>query len=193
VAGTAFQLAPSAAIQSPLQTLSHVLTLARAPLASLICVSVLAREVRWGFLTLMLFVIADILDGLLARRSVVGDIASRRAIDSVVDRLSVAAVLVTVATIDVRFLFPAILSLTGSLVGLPFALRSYRLLGVVLKAPPWHRAWSILLTGSGLAFFVDRDNISLVLGIMGTILLWHCTLELVAEHKRLAVDRLRRR
>jgi phosphatidylglycerophosphate synthase len=111
-----------------------------------------------------------------------GDTARRRALDSVIDRLSVVCAFAVAATHDGRF---AVAAVGVSVVNAPAAILAARTMfesNVVLKAPAWHKSWSLICFAAGLAYVGGYLLVAATLAYVGTLLMAICTGLLLHSH-----------
>jgi phosphatidylglycerophosphate synthase len=159
------------------------LTAMRAPLVVALCVPFATRSAGAALLGLSTFILIDLADGEVARRSYLGDTALRRGLDSAIDRLGTALVMAAAGVQYRPMLWLAMIALATSVAAVPLARASYASRGVVLRAPVWHRVWSVSFAIAGAAYLLDHDSSALLIGSFGCGALILCTAQLALEHR----------
>lgn len=160
------------------------LTLVRLPLGLLVGETMLSRNFILGAVALLAFAAIDVLDGQIARSNG-GDTAERRALDSAIDRL-----VTPLAMFAAGFAVPAFAALGAilllvSALAAPHARYSLRTFGVVLRAPAWHKSWSLSLVVAGLLYLGGLDSLAVAIASVGVVLAAVCTFELWKIHRSL--------
>jgi phosphatidylglycerophosphate synthase len=157
-------------------------TWTRAPVVALLCAAFAQRSALPGLSLLTLFVLLDVLDGVLARASSFGDSAMRRALDSGIDRLGTGAVMMAAGSQVPLLGWLGLALISLSAVALPAAFMSFHLDGLVLKAPKWHKTWSLTLTLAGGLFLMGEDSAACVVAGLGVFVALKCTRALRSQH-----------
>ncbi|MFD0000209.1 CDP-alcohol phosphatidyltransferase family protein [Nocardia sp. NPDC127526] len=165
-------------------SLSMLLTLSRVPTGLVLVIMVLTGRGLAGAVTLTVFVAVDVIDGIAARLLGQED-PQRRGMDSIIDRTTIAVVLMCAALQTTAMFVPALVVTATGIVAYPAAARNYNDLGVVLKAPAWHRVWSTTLFLSGLVWFAAQPVAAVAIACCGAILQAICTAEMVYKHRRI--------
>jgi phosphatidylglycerophosphate synthase len=167
--------------KSALSAAAFVMTWVRVPIGFFILISLLTRSNLLGMAMLVLFVILDVADGIVARAGR-ADNSSRRGLDSLIDRSTVVIFFVE-AAMQSNVLRPAALIIALiNVASLPFAIITWHRYRVVLKAPEWHRLWSAGLFMTGLLYFAGRVEIAAVTGTLGALAMLACSLEMISMH-----------
>jgi phosphatidylglycerophosphate synthase len=164
-------------------------TWVRIPLGIFVLGCLVAGRDALGTVILTLFVILDVVDGAIARAGD-ADNSYRRGLDSIVDRLAVTAFFI-VAALQSSAIWPAAsVIVTVNLAALPFGVLTWQRSRVVLKAPAWHRSWSLTLFLAGLLYLNDNAGLAGVTAIAGALTMAACTIELVCTHLSLGRRRV---
>jgi len=153
----------------------------RVPVGVLALSCLAAGHNALGKGALILFVLLDIGDGAIARAGNVDD-SYRRGLDSIVDRLTVTAFFMIAATQSRAIWSAASAIAIVNIVALPFGVMTWRRSRTVLKAPVWHRSWSLTLFLAGLLYLDDNVTLASVAAIAGALVMVACTIELVFVH-----------
>lgn len=160
------------------------LTWVRVPIGLVIAGTMLSRSFILGTVALLAFVAIDVLDGQVARSNG-GDTAERRALDSAVDRcVTPAAMLVAGVAVPALAVLGGLLLLVSALAA-PHARYTMRTFGVVLRAPSWHKSWSLSLVAAGLLYLGGLDALAVWTASVGVVLAAVCTYELWKIHRSL--------
>ena len=159
---------------------AFAVTAVRAPVGLTVLVAVITGHAVLGAIALSLFVGLDVMDGVIARRACIDD-AYRRGLDSLIDRVMVVAFFLDASLHMVSLLPSAIAILTVNLIALPLALTTWRKHRVVIKAPQWHKIWSLLAFLAGLLYFADLMVVPVT--AIAAIAMTICTSQLCMLHK----------
>jgi phosphatidylglycerophosphate synthase len=144
------------------------LTLVRIPVGFALLVAIVQSRISLAGVLLATFVLADIADGVVARRTS-SDSDFRRALDGMVDRcVSCSALLLGAATLAPTVL-PVALVVWGREIGV--AIPNVRLVarGVVFKASALHKANSLAMCGFGYAILAGGLVVWLAAIVMGAV------------------------
>lgn len=161
-------------------SVGELITWCRLPLGASLALLTLNGDSTTAVIALGVFVGSDYLDGSTARRSG-DDHARRRALDSVVDRLSIAMFLVVSAMNSPGFTAIALAFLVINVISLPLALVNAAR-GYVLIAPKWHRCWTGLFAIVGACYLADLQVAALIAGFFALLALTLCSIELERAH-----------
>jgi phosphatidylglycerophosphate synthase len=174
-----------AAVSGPIVATTRVagiLTIARVPIGAVTIVGLAWDWPGLGLGALVTFVLVDLLDGAVARRAGGGESAGRRFLDSAIDRSTVTLFFLCASVADGRFLFPALLISAVNGTAIPIAWISWSRARVVIRAPHWHKLWSLTMFAAGSTFFLGSRDASLWLSFAGAMSLAWCSGQLGMIH-----------
>lgn len=164
-----------------LSAVAFALTWVRVPVGLVVLVSMMADRDLLGLAALTLFVGLDVVDGIIARAGE-ADSPSRRGLDSLVDRTTVVAFFLGAALRNWPLWPAASVMMLVNLVALPIAVVTWRRYRMVLKAPRWHRIWSMTLFLAGLLYLNKETGLAAVTGAIGALAMAICSTKLIYTH-----------